>query len=77
MATATALLSPGGDGGVLVLEGPSLADAAALSSRLRALARIESRDPVMQLAQAQFDVDSSYVVDARSTVRSPLTGTIE
>jgi hypothetical protein len=44
MATATSLLSPGGDGGVLVLEGPSLADAAALSSRLRDLAKIESRD---------------------------------
>jgi class 3 adenylate cyclase len=44
MQTATALLSPGGDGGVLVLDGLNLPDAAAIASRFQSLTEIESLD---------------------------------
>jgi class 3 adenylate cyclase len=44
MQVATALLSPGGDGGVLVLEGVPPADVAAIALRLQALTEIESLD---------------------------------
>ena len=42
MQAATALLSPGGDGGVLVLEGVNLLDAAGIASRLQLLTELES-----------------------------------
>jgi class 3 adenylate cyclase len=52
MQAGTALLSPGGDGGVLVLEGVNLPDAAAIAARLQVLAEIESRDHHEDIAVA-------------------------
>ena len=44
MQAAMALQSPGGDGGVLALDGVSLSEAAMIASRLQALSEIESLD---------------------------------
>jgi hypothetical protein len=44
MQAAAALLSPGGDGGVLVLDGMNLSDAATVAGRLQSLTEIASLD---------------------------------
>ncbi len=73
MPSETALLSPGGDGGVIVLPGLPLAEAASIASRLRGLTEIESIDSSDTTAVAtRIGVHYGQITDyvnARGVVR--------